>query len=117
MSSFIDNKNKVNWTSITQVITRLINTVRFHRHTRQPNISSIYTSLKSEFGFDQNYKVLLDIIKFSEHQKSLDLDLYNSRYASFNMTGLPPLFFQISNFQTLIEEQLIFTKLGRTYQN
>ena len=33
------------------------------------------------------------------------------------MTSLPPLFSRISNFQTLIEEQQILTKLGRTYQD
>ena len=64
MSSFIYNKNQVNWTTITQVITSLVKAVRFHRHTRQPKVSLIYTPLKSEFGFDQNYKVLVDIIEF-----------------------------------------------------
>ena len=68
MTSFISNKNQVNWTSITQVITVLVEPIRLHRHTGQPNISSVYTPLKSELGFDQNYKVLVDILKFPEHQ-------------------------------------------------
>ena len=64
VSNFVYNKNQLNWTTRTQVMANLVQAVNFHRHTRQPNVSSIYTSLKSESDFAQNYKVLVDILKF-----------------------------------------------------
>ena len=105
MSNFIYNKNQLNWTTRTQVMTNLAQAVHFHRYTRQPNISSIYTLLKPELDFDQNYTVLVDISKFSEHQESYDLELYNSSYVSINKTDSFPLFFRISGYQTLSEKQ------------
>ena len=107
VSNFIYNKNQLNWTTIAQVMTSLIKAVNFHCHTWQPTGYSIYTSLKSEFNFYQNYNVLLDILKFPEHQESFELEFYNSSYASFNRTDSPPLFFRILNYQTLSEEQQI----------
>ena len=114
VSKFVYNKNQLNWTTITQVMTRLIKAVRFHRHTWQPNVSSIYTSSKSEFNFDQNYKVLVDILKFPEHQESCNVEFDNSSYASFNMTNSLPLFCRISNYQTLSEEQQF---LSQSWEN
>ena len=115
MTSFIFNKNQVNWTSITQVTTVLVEPVRFHHHTGQPNVSSVYTPLKSELDFDQNYKVPVIIIRFLKHQKSLNLGLYNSIYASFNTTGQPPLFLRISNFWNSIKFHL-FMLIPLDYQ-
>ena len=69
MSSFIYNKNQLNWTTRTQVMAILAQAVHFHRHTRQYNVYSIYTLLKPELDFDQNYKVLLDTLKFPKKQE------------------------------------------------
>ena len=114
MSSFISNKNYLNWIPRTRVITFLSSSARFHRHTGQHNVYSIYTLLQPELDFDQNYKVLEDILKFPEHQESYDLESYNSSYASINKTDSFPLFFRISGYQTLSEKQLnSFIKLGK----
>ena len=64
MFNFIYNKNQLNWTTRTQVMINLAQAVHFHRHTRQHNIYSVYTFLKPELDFDQNYKGLVDILNF-----------------------------------------------------
>ena len=56
MSSFIYNKNQVNWTSTTKVIASLVKAVRFHRHTGHPNVSLTYTSLELEFDSPKTRK-------------------------------------------------------------
>ena len=54
--------------------------------TKYKNVKVNHSILIAEFGFSQNIRVVVDILKFPEHQTTLNLEYHNSRYSKNNKT-------------------------------